>query len=875
MKKFKLLLLSLLITTIINAQRGVKSLEIKEVNEVSSVGLDLKMMVWDSINNRAVKYANLSDIATLIGGGYGGGLQDLQSVLDEGETAIDGNNRTRIIPGAFLVDNISENQGVKITYNSIIFGDSNGVADISTYIQRNQVSIGNGTRYANLLSTNLLSNRNIQFPNAPNQNMTLPVSFTDGTNTVYSDVNGLVPLDGLNLGGSSMTDAEVKTALENNADTNTVTDAQLTDIATISAKQNQLTAGSNITIVGDVISASISGGVSDITVVENVTELRAFTVAPSDGDLFHIKGHTVEGIGDGLIKWVNSSTETDNNGTYFKATTITTGRFIRVLDCANEVDIEMFGGYASSTFESTPAYDNALDYLVSIGGGQLLFPFRGDDYFIVTEAQYLTRDYSNIVIKGSGKNRTKIFIDSSGYQQTTGRGVFVNIGSGTDGLTIENLDVLVDEAAIQNAFVYGFVCSQVGDFKNIKVTNVKFRNEAKADSELGVTFFNLYRDVLDTNDTDFVENVTIKDNDVAIYGNSIYGIHTLRKVIGASIKNNIIELKAYVGASQSYNAIGWYGDSERFIIKENILVSSGHAPIGASMCRFSVISDNWVYATSDANSNTETGIEIERKATHGSTGNGSNSMDVHGNHVFNCPTGIWVTHRGTDIAGNNTKDIWIHHNFIYDYIYSGIKVSSSNSPNPASVGVISNVVIESNTISKTGTTGSGVYIEQAENVKALNNTISGGAIGVLVGSSDPSKNPTGYLKINNNSISNVTYGIHVRSMNCYLDTSFNTITNLLTGGRGVFILGAQGGYWDAKYNDIDGNNVANDGLRQSNFGTVLVDSKIIGNRLTNFVTRGIHIGSDNGTFRDNTSINCTYTNNISGTQIIDDNNKYL
>jgi len=81
MKHLKLVVVALLFSIIASAQSGLKSLEIKEVSEITPVGLDLRMMVWDSLNFGKVKYAKLSEIAAALGITNTAELNDLSAAV--------------------------------------------------------------------------------------------------------------------------------------------------------------------------------------------------------------------------------------------------------------------------------------------------------------------------------------------------------------------------------------------------------------------------------------------------------------------------------------------------------------------------------------------------------------------------------------------------------------------------------------------------------------------------------------------------------------------------------------------------------------------------------------------------------------------------
>ncbi len=122
------------------------------------------------------------------------------------------------------------------------------------------------------------SNYNTQWIDAPTTgtgDMLRSVYDTNNSGVVDNSelVNGLTVLTAVPSGAlftdTTYTDAEIKTKLENNADTNTVTDSQLIDINSISGKLDSVVAGLGVTVDNTdpnnpIIAANVSGLVHSV-----------------------------------------------------------------------------------------------------------------------------------------------------------------------------------------------------------------------------------------------------------------------------------------------------------------------------------------------------------------------------------------------------------------------------------------------------------------------------------------------------------------------------------------------------------------------------------------------------------------------------------
>ena len=803
-----------------------------------------------------------------------GAAQDLQSVIDEGGYAQSDDTNS-------YVDIDLSDAGAG--YIDGYINDGTNAAQV--YVDKNNASISatEGTETGSVQ----VGHDQAYIQRVKDGNKTINFNISEPTNT--GQVNITTPT--LPVGDYSLS----INGGEWNASTNTPTLANTdTNVKGVWRKvsvagSHDFGAGSITFGVGDIVdndgsvyfkrtdnNQSTGGGSGgDVTKIADVTAMRAVSSAPSDGDLYYLEGHTTAYKGGGMFYWNNTSTATDDNGVVIKPTSIATGRFIRIVENST-ISIEDYGAIADGTTESTASWRNAIEYLISQGGGDLIIPNRSQR-FVITESQLAVRDYSNITVRGTSEAaRGNIFIDSSGAFETTGRGVLINYSSATDNLVVKDLDVLVDEDCIANLFQYGFVCTQDDSWNDVTVKNIKFRNEVKPDSELGVFFFTAFRDNTDPADTGQATNLNVSDNDVFVYGNSVYGIHTNRKVVGLRFENNIVKSQAYTTASQTFNGIAAYGDSEEVCIKGNTVEQWGHSPIAASMARYGVITGNWVRTVDAVNGNTEAGIEVEYKEGHGTSQVGSKSFVVENNHVFDCPIGIWVTQRDTDAISNGADDVIIQSNFIYNSIANGIKISSSNGVDPVSNFPIQNIHLLDNHIEGSGS--SSVLLEQCKDITIRGGKMMNSPLGITMGVST-TKYPTGFVKISEVNFENLS-DISVRVVNADANITVSNCEFTLIGNIGIRVAAGPGGRYKFLDNNMDGNNSSGtatgvNGISYTGVASVLPYAIVKNNHIENFTSRGVLMGSDNATYRDNYTINCGEVPTYGGTSVTNDNNQNL
>lgn len=96
-----------------------------------------------------------------------------------------------------------------------------------------------------------------------------------------------------------------------------------------------------------------------------VALLRAETVTPVTGSSVMLLGHTAIGDGGGgVFYWDSTSTATDDSGTIIKLTTVTTGRYMRLIEGVY-VTPKMFGAIGNGTTDDTIAMTKAIASAVS------------------------------------------------------------------------------------------------------------------------------------------------------------------------------------------------------------------------------------------------------------------------------------------------------------------------------------------------------------------------------------------------------------------------------------------------------------------------------------------------------------------------------
>ena len=197
--------------------------------------------------------------------------------------------------------------------------------------------------------------------------------------------------------------------------------------------------------------------------VDNIDDLRAITDEPADGDVLPVLGYYTPGDGGGgRFYWDSTSVDADNNGTIFKLSTIATGRFIRLVDDVQIVNVLWFGAYRDKTegLKTIIAITGAVDYAASLvttyaalpagigTGSQFTIFFPSGNYLI--DSTINTTNY--IRIKGQGSVITasadsfdiltglKYNTEISGITFAQGRAAAYIITSNADSAKIDFID---------------------------------------------------------------------------------------------------------------------------------------------------------------------------------------------------------------------------------------------------------------------------------------------------------------------------------------------------------------------------------------------------------------------------------------------------
>lgn len=622
-----------------------------------------------------------------------------------------------------------------------------------------------------------------------------------------------------------------------------------------------------------------SGGA--LTKVSNFTSLRDITVQPANGSLYYVEGHTIAGYGGGLFHWDSTSTATDDNGVTVKATTITTGRFIRNVEDAT-VSIEDFGGISDTndvTTDDSVPFRNAVEYLEALSGGKLIIPVRGNTRFFVTNSEnFAIWNMTNITITGGGK----IYIGSSNVNTgvTQGRGTLVKVANGTDNFKVIDIDILVSAGTLANNFTNGVFCQEeLGSWSRLTFEKVKLHSEARPDTQTGNHGITFHRNTLDISDNAKAFDLTIRDCDIYLTGQSIYGINTLRDIENVTIDNTRIELTASDNAAaESYNPIGLYGDSKNFSITNCTIYSGGHSAIAASMSENGVIAFNRVYGVKIQG---EAGIEVEYKQGHGSylidPDFQPKSVKVHNNYVEGCYWGIAVLTRETFNTGASTYlspyDVIISNNTVMHSTSDGIVVASNVSGTPDYTTRIKNVSVLYNYVSsEVSNTNIRFYDSDGGNI--IGNTMIGGGRNLMLGRSSVIF-PIGNFTIKDNEMSGakVMASFQIESLGkAYIEFAGNKMDGLGAGIRGVQSINsiANGTIYNVHGNFLTG---FTDGIRMDGEAVDTEFSMWYNNIVRDCTGRGMDVAANNGIASDNITINCVTADTYTGTGMTASGNK--
>lgn len=557
-----------------------------------------------------------------------------------------------------------------------------------------------------------------------------------------------------------------------------------------------------------VLANSGGGSGGDLTKVLNVAALRAFTVAPANNSLFYLEGHTTEGYGSGFFKWISASTNTDDNGYVIKATSITTGRFEKVVD--DTPQITDFGGLPDyvNTGDDTQAFLDLYEYIrnnphnsAKITGGQ---------YRVTQNINTNEIDGSNVFFEGDCTG--SILIESTNANQavTTGRGNLFNFADGTTDFTWSKIDVHVHEDNTMNNFQQGVFLGKYGNLDNLKFENFSLTMGVKADNLIGVSGFNFWVDELAETDTDVNGTITIDGVNLRLYGNNMYGARFLRQT-DVVFNNNRFQGSAWTdGANDSFNAFAPYGNST-VTGYNNWAWEWGHSPFAFSMCNTVNFSNFRVWNVGLVS---EAGIEVEYKDEHGFDDVQTENINIYDGYVSNCDTGILITEIGdsaTSIAPRNVNISDIH---IKNSTTNDVYIGTDNTSTNFTASEITNIKLENITaISPSASVG--LRIKNGRDIKIVDCTFDGQTRNAIIGR-NATILPDGLLEITGTKFLNSTLqAVFIESFGGTLRFKDNELRNMgdkafqattLIGANSRFII---------EGNNLYGENSGTEGFRIS------------------------------------------------------------
>jgi hypothetical protein len=206
--------------------------------------------------------------------------------------------------------------------------------------------------------------------------------------------------------------------------------------------------------------------------VTNIVELRT-RKGTSESTAEVLGYYTVGDGGGGVFYWDNNSVLSDNGGTIFQVSNVTTGRWIRIFDMF--INVRWFGAKVDGTTIDNIPINNSILYANSIGGRNVYFP----------EGTYLIDGTANVPINAYStyggivlKSNVNIICDS---------GVTFNIKPNTAIGYSCFVGVDISNVSISGGFkIYGDRVGHVlGEFghgislfscKNIKIDSVNIDN---------------------------------------------------------------------------------------------------------------------------------------------------------------------------------------------------------------------------------------------------------------------------------------------------------------------------------------------------------------------------------------------------------------
>jgi hypothetical protein len=469
-----------------------------------------------------------------------------------------------------------------------------------------------------------------------------------------------------------------------------------------------------------------------------------------------------------------------------------------------------FGAVGDSVTDDTQAWNDAIDTLISKGGGSLYVPPAPVSYRL--ENVSTSKNYSNITIFGDG-DTSHIFINAA-------RGVLCQLAGETKNFTIKNLQIEVDAAQVA-IFGYGGICNRDnGTLTNITLDRIYYHGEARTATTNGVQMLELYSSV------GLVTNLTVKDCRYYSPGRNCYGVDVQKPSQRVRIFNNYFEHQNYGQTSNvGFNAIAIYTNAQDFDVYNNTINGSGHSAIAVSPGSNGSIYGNQVRKVQLGG---EAGIEVEWKDHNGDHIRTSHSIMVSGNSVDSCTVGLLVTIRET--AGIDTippYDITLTNNTITG-CGDGVFVSSSFTAAPGDI--IRNVIIKGNIIrgsTETDTESAGISVWDGQNISIVDNHITQCASnGIYMGKStgfEPSR-----VTVTGNHVDTCTqHGINA-AYGSYFIISHNMIDSTVLDGIRL-------GVTDGNV-QIIGNNIKDtrDGIvsrsAATSHGIIMANNRISGSR---------------------------------------------
>ena len=448
-------------------------------------------------------------------------------------------------------------------------------------------------------------------------------------------------------------------------------------------------------------------------------------------------------------------------------------------------DIRDYGAVGGNVTLDTQAWDDALDDIVAFGGGVLVLPRLSERYHINVptpdrDNTPQSRNYSNVTIRGGGE----IYIEQN-------NGCLVHIGENTDNFLIEDLDILIAASASGGGYGKGTILSQYGNINRVTIRDMTIKNEPKPDIDGGPFLINFSQEVTDPTDTAEIQNVTIENCDLEVYGRANYGIRIIRKSKFSKVLNNRITLHAWQDQNaQSFNAIAMYGWAEEFLIQGNSVFGSGHSAIAVSMAFNGIVKENFVKNVTNP---VEAGIEVENKWGHARDDvlYTTNGIKVVNNIVQDCEYGIMITNRNPDEPTSRaTEDVVIDGNSVYNSESADIIVFDKLSGTPATANTHTDIRITNNSCFSNAPNG-GIRMYTGKDSAINANHVRGQNVGIHVGRSTDIF-VQGFINILGNTVEDLaTHGIHVESGNAILRVSENNVSNVVN--RGFLLSTCQGG----------------------------------------------------------------------------------